>query len=131
MLISKSIIRGHRNDSISLPIGAIFAFHLFGGGKYESVILILILLILSLLDFIILANADATQQFQDLNAEYHELMYYQQFILPNTSSETIYGEYTNRVEAYNTAYEHYIHNSKSYLVGFLYESLEIGQIFLN
>lgn len=108
-----------------------FALYLFGSGKHEALIIILILLIISLLAFIILANADATQQFQDLNAEYHELMYYQQFILPNTSSKVIHDEYANRVEVYNAAYEHYIHNSKSYLIGFLYEPLEIGQIFLN
>ena len=108
-----------------------FTLYLFGGGKHEALIIILILLIINLLAFIILANANATQQFQDLNSEYHELMYYQQFILPNTSSEVIHNEYANRVKAYNTAYEHYVRNSKSYLIGFLYEPLEIGQIFLN
>lgn len=110
---------------------ACFLIAVFADGKYKALIIILILLIISLLAFIILANADATQQFQDLNAEYHELMYYQQFILPNTSSKVIHDEYANRVEAYNAAYEHYIRNSKSYLIGFLYEPLEIGQIFLN
>lgn len=109
----------------------IFTLCLFGSGKHEALIVILILLIINLLAFIILANANATQQFQDLNTEYHELMYYQQFILPNTSSKAIHDEYANRVEAYNAAYKHYIRNSKSYLIGFLYEPLEIGQIFLN